>query len=357
MNLATDKHIIRVGITGGDINGVGMEVIIKALNEELALESFTPVVYSSSKVFSYYKKVLDLPQLNFNTIPSAENAVKNKINLVNCWNEEVQIQPGVSTVQGAKCAYAALEKATDDLKNGIIDVLVTAPIDKSHMKEAGFDFPGHTEYLMKKASGESLMIMAHDTIRVALVTGHMSIAQVPKNIQKDLIISKIAAFNQSLKNDFNIQKPKIAVLALNPHASDGGKFGNEEAQQIIPAINEANDKNMLCFGPFSADGFFASNNFMKYDGILAMYHDQGLIPFKTLAAQGGVNFTAGLDIVRTSPDHGVAYDIAGKNKASAVSMMEAIRMAMDIFVTRKNLKEIKKNPLKNLSNSIADKEK
>ncbi len=357
MNLATDKHIIRVGITGGDINGVGMEVIIKALSEELTLESFTPVVYSSSKVFSYYKKVMDVPLLNFNTIPSADNAVKNKINLINCWTEEVQIQPGISTAQGAQCAYAALEKATDDLKNGKIDVLVTAPIDKSHMKEAGFDFPGHTEYLMKRASGESLMIMAHDNLRVALVTGHIAIANVPKNIQKDKILHKIATFNQALKNDFNVSKPKIAVLALNPHASDGGKFGNEEALQIIPAIQEANEKNMLCFGPFSADGFFASNNFMKYDGILAMYHDQGLIPFKTLAAQGGVNYTAGLDIVRTSPDHGVAYDIAGKNKANAVSMIEAIRMAMDIYVTRKNIKEYKKNPLKNLSHSTADRER
>ncbi len=357
MNLATDKHIIRVGITGGDINGIGMEVIIKALSEELILDSFIPVVYSSSKVFSYYKKALDLPQLNFNTVPNAENALKNKINLVNCWTEEVQIQPGVSTVQGAQCAYAALERATDDLKNGKIDVLVTAPIDKSHMKEAGFDFPGHTEYLMKRAEGESLMIMAQDNLRVALVTGHMSIFHVPKNIQKDKIVHKLNLFNQSLKNDFNVQKPKIAVLALNPHASDGGKFGNEEAQQIIPAIQEANDKNILCFGPFSADGFFASSNFLKYDGILAMYHDQGLIPFKTLVAQGGVNYTAGLNIVRTSPDHGVAYDIAGKNKASAVSMIEAIRMAMDVFVTRSNIKEYKKNPLKSLSNSTADKDK
>lgn len=328
---------IRVGITHGDINGIGYEVILKTLADKRLLEFCTPIIYGSSKVAAYHRKVANL-DISLNQINGADAAKERRANILNCCDEETKVEIGQSTETAGKAAFAALEKATQDLKEGLIDVLLTAPINKKNIQSQSFSFPGHTEYLEEifGKKGDVLMVLANDNLRVAVATGHLPIAKVAEHLSEELILSKIEIFQKSLKKDFSIGKPRIAVLGLNPHAGDNGVIGNEEETIIIPAIEKANRKGILCFGPISADGFFGSNEFHKYDGILAMYHDQGLIPFKTIAMSSGVNFTAGLDIVRTSPDHGTAYNLAGKNTANEASFRQALYMAIDIYKNRKN---------------------
>ena len=346
---------IKVGITLGDINGIGPEIIIKALKDNRILSDITPVIYGSSKVISFYKKMLQIHEFSYQNCRTGADIQNKKINIVNCWDEEVDIQPGVSNVTGGKYALKSLEAATADLADGKIDVLVTAPFSKDAMKSAGFDFPGHTEYLAKYSNvDEALMILASPFLRVALVTTHIPINEVSKALTKDAILSKIKVFENSLKRDFNLVRPKIAVFGLNPHAGENGKIGTEEKEQIIPAINEAKSEGILAYGPFAADGFFGSNAKNQFDGVLAMYHDQGLTAFKALSFEDGVNFSAGLPIVRTSPDHGTAFDIAGKNLASEASFRSAIYMAMDIYRNRKFVKQITENPLQNKKEMVRE---
>lgn len=337
---------IRVGISVGDINGIGPEIIIKSLNDNRILLDCTPIIYASTKTLSFHKKLLNDPDFNYQTCKSATDAQLRKINIVNVWNDEMQFDIGKGTELSGKYAYMSLEKATEDLASGKIDVLVTAPISKEAIGKAGFQFPGHTEYLAHLAGmEEALMMMVSGTLRVALVTSHVALKEVPTHLTKEKILAKIKALDASLKKDFGIQRPRIAVFGLNPHASENGKMGTEEADFILPAINAARNEEIFATGPFPADGFFGSPARSQFDAVLAMYHDQGLAAFKALAFEDGVNYTAGLPIVRTSPDHGTAFDIAGKNEANAQSMRSAIYLAMDIFKTRKFLKEVAANPL------------
>ena len=339
---------IKVGITQGDINGVGYEVILKTLSDPRITEMCTPVVYGSSKVAAYHRKALDLPTINFNIITNAEQISDMKLNMINCIDEEVKVELSRPTAQAGEAAYRALESATNDLENGLIDVLVTAPINKHTIQSDKFEFPGHTEYLEKKLGKgkKSLMILLNDILRVALVTGHIPLSEVPSRITKSDIVQKLRIFNHCLKQDFGIVKPRIAVLSLNPHAGDAGLLGTEEETIIIPAMQEAEKKGVMSFGPYAADGFFGSQMYDKFDGVLAMYHDQGLAPFKTLAMDDGVNYTAGLPIVRTSPAHGTAYDIAGQNVASEESFRQALYAALDIYRNRLRYQEATANPLR-----------
>jgi 4-hydroxythreonine-4-phosphate dehydrogenase len=337
---------VRVGISIGDINGIGPEVIMKALRDHRILLDCTPIIFGSTKVFAHYKKVLNDQDFAYQSCKSVEEAVNRKVNVVNCWNDEVSFDPGMATETGGKCAYLALERATQELASGKIDVLVTAPISKEAMGKSGFKFPGHTEYLAHLAGeNEALMVMVSNTLRVALVTTHIALKEVSGALTRDGVLKKISMFESSLKKDFGIIRPKIAVLGLNPHAGENGKMGTEEQEVILPAINAARNHEIMAFGPFPADGFFGSAARGQYDGVLAMYHDQGLSAFKALAFEEGVNYTAGLPVVRTSPDHGTAFDIVGQDKASEQSMRSAIYLAMDIFRTKKRIKEITANPL------------
>lgn len=311
----------KVGISIGDINGVGPEIIMKALSDNRLLLDCTPVIYGSSKVFSHFRKILNDLEFNYQSCKDASAAVNRKINLVNVWDEEVVFETGQVTENGGKYALQSLDRATQDLAAGKIDVLVTAPISKEAMAKSGFKFPGHTEYLADlSGEAEALMLMVSGALRVALVTTHIALKEVHSTLTKDKIVSKIKAFEASLKKDFGIIRPKIAVLGLNPHAGENGKMGQEEQELIAPAINQARAEQILAFGPYPADGFFGSRTRNEFDGILAMYHDQGLTAFKALSFEDGVNYTAGLPIVRTSPDHGTAFDIAGKNQASEHSL-------------------------------------
>lgn len=337
---------IRVGISVGDINGIGPEVIIKSLRDNRLLLDCTPIIYASTKAMSFHKKAINDNDFNYQTCRSAEDAVNRKINIVNIWNDEVEFELGKGTEVSGKYAFLSLEKATDDLASGKIDVLVTAPISKEAIGKAGFQFPGHTEYLAHLAGmDEALMTMVSGSLRVALVTSHVPLKDVPATLTREKVLKKIKALEASLKKDFGILKPKIAVFGVNPHAGENGKMGTEENEIIAPAINQARNEDILAFGPFPADGFFGSPARNQFDGVLAMYHDQGLAAFKALAFEDGVNFTAGLPVVRTSPDHGTAFDIAGQDKANGQSMRSAIYLAMDIHRTRKFLKEISANPL------------
>lgn len=343
--------MIKVGITQGDINGIGYEVILKTFSDIRMAEMCVPVLYGSAKVAAFHAKALDMQPIAFNQINNADNAVENKVNIINVIGEDAKVDLGQSTTIAGEAAYKALERATKDLQEGLIDVLVTAPINKDNIQRDDFHFPGHTEYLESRfaRNGEkSLMILAKDTIRVALVTGHIPLSEVPKAITKEKIIDAAIRFENSLRRDFRCGKPRIAVLSLNPHAGENGLLGTEEKEVIIPALKELEDKNILCFGPYPADGFFGSRDFTHFDGILAMYHDQGLVPFKTLAMEEGVNFTAGLPIIRTSPAHGTAYAIAGKNEASEESFRKAVFMALDVYENRKFYKEAHANPLRKL---------
>lgn len=337
---------VRVGITHGDINGIGYEIIIKTLADKRILELFTPIIYGLSKVASYYRKNLGFEDVNFNLIKKADHALPKRTNIINCFQDEVKIDMGKITSVAGEMAYLALERVIEDLKWNKLDVLVTAPINKKNIHSDKFAFNGHTDYLAAKLdTTDHLMMMVSDSLRIGILTGHIPLQKVAENINTSLILSKIKVMNKSLKMDFNIERPKIAVLGLNPHAGDGGLIGTEEAEIIQPAIEQANQENILSFGPYPADGFFGSSNYRNFDGILSMYHDQGMLPFKTLAFDSGVNFTAGLPIVRTSPAHGTAFDIAGKNLASHKSFEQAIFLAVDIFRNRSAYQELTKNPL------------
>lgn len=340
-----DKTV--VGITMGDINGVGPELLVRIFSDPRMSQICTPVIFGSSKVLSFYKKALNNNDFNFTTIRSAEEIHEKRTNVINCWEDELKIEPGTSSAAGGKYAFSSLQAACKHLAEGSVDVLVTGPIDKKTMQQDGFRFPGHTEFLAQQfTSTDHLMMLVSDRLRVATVTGHVPVKDVAANLSSEKILSKIKVMNASLKKDFGISKPRIAVLGLNPHSGDSGLIGNEEQSIIIPAVKSAFDQGLMVFGPYGADGFFGSAAFKSFDGVLAMYHDQGLIPFKALAFETGVNFTAGLPIVRTSPDHGTAYDLAGKGLASEDSLRAAIYLACDIHRTRAVHEEISSNPLK-----------
>lgn len=325
-----------VGITQGDGNGIGYEVIIKSFADERMLDMCTPVVYGSSKIFGFYRKQIhNLEQINTNVITSAKDVHQKRVNIVNCLPDSVFVEPGQATPESAKSAMASLKCAVEDIRNGYIDVLVTAPINKRAMVNEGFGYTGHTEYLEHEFGvEEGLMIMVSDQLKVAVATGHIPLKNVPESLSTDLILKKLRIMKSSLQRDFGIVAPKIAVLALNPHCGDGGLLGDEEQSVILPAVKAANDEGILAFGPYSPDGFFSLGNYSRFDATLAMYHDQGLIPFKALAFERGVNYTAGLPIVRTSPDHGTAYDMAGRDMADPRSMMSSIYTAIDIYHNR-----------------------
>lgn len=342
-----ENNKIKIGITQGDINGVGYEVILKTFADTNMLDLCTPIIYGSPKVAAYHRKSLDLPT-NFSIVNSASEASHNRLNVINCTSEEVKVEFSKEDPEAGKAAFDALEKAIGEYKEGLIDALVTAPINKHTIQSEGFTFPGHTEYLEDKLGdgSKSLMILLKNDFRVALVTGHIPVSQIASTISKELIQEKLIIFNRSLKQDFGIGAPRIAVLALNPHAGDEGLLGNEEAEIIIPALKEMSEKGILCYGPYPADGFMGSGNFAHFDGVLAMYHDQGLAPFKALAMDEGVNFTAGLPIIRTSPAHGTAYDIAGKGVANEDSFRQAVYVAIDVFRNRHLEKVARTNPLR-----------
>ncbi|MFA5324999.1 MAG: 4-hydroxythreonine-4-phosphate dehydrogenase PdxA [Bacteroidales bacterium] len=338
---------IVVGITQGDTNGISYEVIIKALSDARMFDLCIPVVYGSSRAFGLFRKQIpEMEQLNTNIVNSAKDAHSKRVNIINVVPDSMAIEIGQPTEDGAKAAIIALQAAVADLKLGFIDALVTGPFNKHTVAQAHFDFSGHTEYLINEfGAKDGLMFLCSDTIKVGVVTNHIPISKVSDTITKDLIVSKLKLMNESLKRDFGVIRPKIAVLGLNPHAGDGGSLGNEEAVKIIPAIEYANSNNILAFGPYSPDGFFSTNNQYKFDAVLAMYHDQGLIPFKALSFDKGVNFTAGLPVVRTSPDHGTAFELAGKGVANPMPMLSAIYAAIDICNNRRDYDIMRENPL------------
>jgi len=328
-----------IGITLGDINGIGPEVVIKALADSRVVNYITPVIFGSTKTLSFYRKMLDINDFQYSQIKSPDAINHRRINVVNCWNEMVEINVGQMTPEGGKSAYDALSAGMEYLMNDHIDALVTAPINKKNIQNSEFNFVGHTEYITKQLGAEdSLMLMVSEEIKIGLVSTHVSLEQVVQDITAERITAKLKLMLNSLRDDFGIEKPKVAVLALNPHAGDEGLLGDQEEKIIEPVINEFKRKGKLVFGPMASDGFFGAMQHLKYDGILAMYHDQGLIPFKLLCFENGVNFTAGLPKVRTSPDHGTGFNIAGKNIADPSSMREAIYLASKI-VKNKNLRE------------------
>ena len=326
---------------------MGYEVILKTFSDPVMLELCTPIIYGSPKVAAYHRKSLDLPT-NFSIVNSAAEAVHNRLSVVNCTDDEVKVEFSKADPEAGKAALGALERAIEEYKEGLVDVIVTAPINKHTIQSETFAFPGHTEYIEERLGNgaKSLMILMKDDFRVALVTGHIPVSQIASTITKELIQEKLAIFNHSLKQDFAIGAPRIAVLSLNPHAGDEGLLGKEEEEIIIPALKEMAARGILCYGPYPADGFMGSGNFTHFDGVLAMYHDQGLAPFKALAMDEGVNYTAGLPVIRTSPAHGTAYDIAGKGLASEDSFRQAIYVAIDVFRNRLRDKEAHANPLR-----------
>lgn len=343
------EKLIRVGITHGDINGIGYEVILKTLDDARLLEMCTPVVYGSAKIAAFYRKALDMQPMQLNQATSAADARDGVVNVINVVGEDVKVEPGVESPAAGEAAFAALERATADLREGLIDVLVTAPINKHSIQSPSFTFPGHTEYLeatLGEEGDRALMVMCSDDMRVALVTTHLPLSRVPGAVTREAILEKLRVFSRSLVRDFGVHAPRIAVLSLNPHAGEGGLLGTEEQEVIAPAIEEARSKKILAFGPYAADGFFGSGLYHRFDGILAMYHDQGLAPFKALAMEAGVNFTAGLPYVRTSPDHGTGYDIAGRGEASPESLRNAIYAAIDIHRNRAVYDEAHRSPLR-----------
>ena len=342
-----ENQKIKVGITQGDINGIGYEVILKTLMDSQIVEMCTPIIYGSPKVASFHRKMLNIENFNLNIIKTASEAHGKRVNIVNCTDEEIKVEIGQSTQTAGEASFVALEKATDELKKGLINVLITAPINKKNIQSDKFHFPGHTEYLEKNfgEKNDSLMLMVSNNLRIAVATTHIPLAKVPQELTTEIILKKLRQLHQSLVQDFSINLPRIAVLGLNPHAGDEGTLGKEEQEIIIPALKQAEKENIICVGPYPADGFFGSESFSKFDAVLAMYHDEGLIPFKCLAMETGVNFTAGLSIVRTSPAHGTAYDIAGKNIASEESFRSALYLALDVFKSRNNYKEMTANVL------------
>lgn len=347
---AFSEHKPVIGITCGDINGIGTELIIKTLLDNRILDFCTPVVFANNKVLNFYRKSIPESNINFISLKELNRISHKQVNLFSCWEEEISITPGTLTDVGGKYAVKSLVAAAQALKEGKIDGLVTAPINKKNTQSAEFDFTGHTPYL-KQVFGASdvVMFMVADNIKVALLTEHVAVKDIAGHITKEAILSKLQIMNASLKKDFGITKPKIAVLGLNPHAGDEGLIGKEDEEIIKPAVKEAKQKDIFCFGPYPADAFFARGQHEKFDGVLAMYHDQGLIPFKSLAIGEGVNYTAGMAGVRTSPDHGTAFDIAGKGKADEASFRQAIFTCVDIINARREQKEQYKNPLKKMS--------
>lgn len=342
----SDEKII-VGISQGDINGIGLEVIIKTFLDPQIFDICTPVLFGSPKTASFHRKALNIEDFSFNQIKDVSEINHKRANIITVYDDEPLVELGKQTPAGGEYAFKSLEAAAYALAQKKIDVLVTAPINKENIQSADFNFPGHTEYLDDKfGDGNSLMFLVSDALKVAVATGHIPVTQVAQALSTEKILKKIQVLHKSLVQDFQVRKPKIAVLGLNPHAGDNGVIGNEEQNIIIPAINAAKEEGMLVYGPYPADGFFGNGTYKQFDAVLAMYHDQGLIPFKTIAFNDGVNFTAGLPVVRTSPDHGTAYDIAGKNLASEESFRKALYMAIDIYKTRLMHNELTGNPLK-----------
>jgi 4-hydroxythreonine-4-phosphate dehydrogenase len=339
-----ENNNILVGISIGDINGIGIEIILKTFEDKRMLELCTPVLFASKKIISKYKSVLNL-ETQVQSAQDMNSIIQGKLNLINVWNDDVEVSFGASSKDGGKYALLSLEAAVQELNKGSIDVLVTAPINKNTIQSETFNFPGHTEYLQSKIGGQALMILMSDKLKVALMTGHIPIDEVSKSITPELIREKIEILNQTLMLDFSITKPKIAVLSINPHAGDNGVIGNEDKEILIPTIEKIQKEGKLIYGPYAADSFFGSGNYQNFDAILATYHDQGLTPFKTLAFRNGVNFTAGLDKIRTSPDHGTAFDIAGKGIADFDSFKEAVYTAIDIFRNRTQNSDLIENAL------------
>lgn len=339
----------KIGITIGDINGIGPEVIIKTFSDKRMLNLCTPIIYASAKLLIHYKKVLNADDFEFNKVVDVESAQDGKVNVIDCWNDPAVIDMGKVTEVAGRLAHISLDYCLNDINAKKIDAMVTAPINKESMKLANFPYPGHTEYLEEESNGKSLMMLCTEDLRVALVTTHIPISEIAKNIDKDRILGVIERVNRSLIVDFGLERPIIAVLGLNPHAGDNGVMGDEEAKFIKPAILEAKEKGIFANGPFPADGFFGSGAQKEYDAVVAMYHDQGLVVFKSLSFGGGVNYTAGLDIVRTSPDHGTGFDIVGQNKADINSFRAAIYSAIDIAHNRFEYHDGRKDKLQKSS--------
>lgn len=336
---------IKIGISIGDVNGIGIEIILKTFQDKRMLDFCVPVIFGSTKLISEYNKQTNIAT-QINGIHHINKAFPNKINVLNVWKEDVEVELGRPTKKSGEYAFKSLEAATNALVDGEIDILVTAPINKDNIQSENFSFPGHTEFLESKLEGESLMILMTDQLKIGLITGHIPISDVPNNITSEIIKQKTAILYQTLKQDFGVNKPKIAVLGLNPHCGDKGVIGNEDDEIIKPTLEEIQQEGKLVYGPYAADSFFGSENYKNFDAVLAMYHDQGLAPFKTLSFGEGVNFTAGLSKIRTSPDHGTAYELAGKNNASISSFKEAIFAAIKLFKKREEYKSLTKNTLK-----------
>jgi 4-hydroxythreonine-4-phosphate dehydrogenase len=352
MSSTSDKKPV-IGFTCGDLNGIGVEIIIKTLGDNRILDFCTPIIFANNKLINFYRKSLPEININFTSVKELNRINHKQINLFNCWEEEVNINPGILNEIGGKYAVKSLTSAGQALKDNLIHGLVTAPIHKSNTQTENFKFTGHTPYLKNLFGAVDIaMFMIADNMRVALLTEHVAVHDIAKNITKDNIISKLQVINNSLKRDFNINKPRVAVLGLNPHAGDEGLIGKEEEEIIKPAIKDSKHRDVFCFGPYPADAFFARGQYEKFDAVLAMYHDQGLIPFKSLAIGEGVNYTAGLPGVRTSPDHGVAFDIAGQGKADEASFREAIYKCIDIIIGRHEYDEQHKNPLNKMSSVV-----
>ncbi len=345
----------KIGITIGDINGIGPELIIRTLKDKRLTANFIPIIYGSSKIISYYRNIVGAKNFHPNYFDNFNRLGGDHVFIKNCWDEKANIDVGKATEEGGKYAALALEAAAQDAAEGNLDAIITAPINKHAMKLSGFKYPGHTEFFTDKFKiKESVMMMISDSLRIALATNHLPVKDITSKLTKEKIISKLIILDQSLKKDFGIEKPNIAILGLNPHAGDNGTIGNEESELIRPIIVEAKKNGMIVSGPYPADGFFGSSKFKKYDAILAMYHDQGLVPFKALTFGTGVNFTAGLPIVRTSPDHGTAYDLVGKNEADLSSFRTAIYQAVDISRMRSEIKQMKRSGGENKKPKLAE---
>jgi 4-hydroxythreonine-4-phosphate dehydrogenase len=341
------QDIIKVGISQGDINGIGYEVIMKTLLDPRILEMCTPIVYGSPKVAAYHRKALNIENLSFNHIRSTREAIPRKAHIINCIDDNIRVELGKSTPYAGEASFMALDRAASDLENGLIDVLVTAPINKDNIQSENFRFPGHTEFLAEKFNSQNyIMLMVSETMKVGVVTTHIPLSTVSQSLSKEIILNKIHIISRALQQDFAITRPRIAVFGLNPHAGDNGLLGPEEKEIIIPAIAQARKEGIIALGPYPADGFFGSEDYRKFDAILAMYHDQGLIPFKLASFDRGVNYTAGLPFIRTSPAHGTAYSLAGEDKASPESFRQALYLAIDIYRNRKIYAEISENPLR-----------
>ena len=338
-------EIIKLGISIGDLNGIGSEIVLKTFDDSRMLDFCTPVIFANSKIINFLKKHYSL-SLNFQGIDSADKAIDGKINVVNVWKENVNINFGEEDTEVGQYAFKSLEAATEALKKDEIDVLVTAPINKHTIQSEKFNFPGHTDYLAKELEGESLMLMITENLKVGLLTDHVALKDIASVITPELIEKKIEIISQTLKQDFKVEKPKIAVLGINPHSGDNGVIGREDEEILKPTIQKIKERGDLVFGPYSADSFFGSKNYKNFDAVIASYHDQGLIPFKTLSFGRGVNFTAGLNKVRTSPDHGTAFEIAGKNEANINSFKEAVFKALEIYKARQEYSRLTENPLK-----------